>query len=561
MCVCLPSAVGTSNFPFRVECARVCVNRQTIPDLIEISFRRKEMTTLTSRSLSLVPLQLNLSAVGNRMVSGSDSAATVATNNNNALMHHHHHHHHSLQAHGMNNCVSPSDPLYFSPKEERLSPNSSRYGSENSPKNSICDMDHHQQNRRNAKLIGANVMDDMSDARSSSVSSYQTDSFQKEPDCDQRSYCSDDSELSVGREVESGQRYINRNSKYMAAASDMESVDERMVGVDNDEDAMRYAAAAAAAAAAVGQLNHSKTVPGIVRPSPTRLQEEFLRKSQIYAEELMKHQMNFMAATRSLNISPKIGDHTFGYPVRPDARSPIRDDAKIGFRPHVRVNSDLEKKWSAIEDRNSQSPEGTNFRGIHSHLNAISKITSALGRDMIQLTSPGSMTSRENSQSPPTQHFQQLLNNNINEPNLKFSIDNILKPSFGRRITDPLLKRNKTARKSTQRSSAAAVTATEKHPIDLTGAQQTAASTLPVTATTAANSPTSPDAAAASSGEADKSSKGPMVWPAWVYCTRYSDRPSSGKLSMIKHFIKYCKLPANQWASSMHRQLTLNDGH
>lgn len=495
------------------------------------------MTTLTSRSLSLVPLQLNLSAVGNRMVGGSDN---VATNSSNALMHHHHH---SMLNHNMNNCVSPSDPLHFSPKEERLSPNSSRYGSENSPKNSICDMDHHQQHRRSAKLMGANLMDDMSDARSSSVSSYQADSFQKEPDCDQRSYCSDDSELSVGREVENGQRYMNRNSKYMVS-SDMESVDERMTAVDNDEDALRYAAAAAAAAAAVGQLNHNKcAVPSIVRPSPTRLQEEFLRKSQIYAEELMKHQMNFMAATRSLNISPKIGDHTFGYPVRPDARSPIRDDAKIGFRPHVRVNSDLEKKWSAIEDRSSQSPEGTNFRGIHSHLNAISKITSALGRDMIQLTSPGSMTSRENSQSPPTQHYHQLLNNNINEPNLKFSIDNILKPSFGRRITDPLLKRNKTTRKSTQRSTASAATAADKHPIDLTGPQQTTASTLPVTTAAAAaataasvvNSPTSTDAAAASSGEADKSSssKGPMVWPAWVYCTRYSDRPSSGKLSVI----------------------------
>lgn len=504
------------------------------------------MTTLTSRSLSLVPLQLNLSAaVGNRMVGGSDNGSTVATNNNNALMHHYHHN--SLQTHNaMNNCVSPSDPLHFSPKEERLSPNSSRYGSENSPKNSICDMDHQQlqqqQHRRSAKLISANLVDDMSDARSSSVSSYQADSFQKEPDCDQRSFCSDDSELSVGREVESGQRYMNRNSSKYVATSDMESVDERMTGGDNnDEDALRYAAAAAAAAAAVGQLNHcSKVVPSIVRPSPTRLQEEFLRKSQIYAEELMKHQMNFMAATRSLNISPKIGDHTFGYPVRPDARSPIRDDAKIGFRPHVRVNSDLEKKWSAIEDRSSQSPEGTNFRGIHSHLNAISKITSALGRDMIQLTSPGSMTSRENSQSPPTQHYQQLLNNNINEPNLKFSIDNILKPSFGRRITDPLLKRNKTIRKSTQRStSSAAANTVDKHPIDLTGAQQTAASTLPVTtvaavATTAvANSPTTSDAGAASSGEADKSAKGPMVWPAWVYCTRYSDRPSSGKLSII----------------------------
>lgn len=29
-----------------------------------------------------------------------------------------------------------------------------------------------------------------------------------------------------------------------------------------------------------------------------------------------------------------------------------------------------------------------------------------------------------------------------------------------------------------------------------------------------------------------------MVWPAWVYCTRYSDRPSSGKIQYIITF--YC---------------------
>ncbi|EAU76363.2 AGAP008025-PA, partial [Anopheles gambiae str. PEST] len=30
------------------------------------------------------------------------------------------------------------------------------------------------------------------------------------------------------------------------------------------------------------------------------------------------------------------------------------------------------------------------------------------------------------------------------------------------------------------------------------------------------------------SGSSGSGSGGPMVWPAWVYCTRYSDRPSSG---------------------------------
>jgi hypothetical protein len=28
--------------------------------------------------------------------------------------------------------------------------------------------------------------------------------------------------------------------------------------------------------------------------------------------------------------------------------------------------------------------------------------------------------------------------------------------------------------------------------------------------------------------------KGPQLWPAWVYCTRYSDRPSSGEFLLLK---------------------------
>lgn len=35
--------------------------------------------------------------------------------------------------------------------------------------------------------------------------------------------------------------------------------------------------------------------------------------------------------------------------------------------------------------------------------------------------------------------------------------------------------------------------------------------------------------AASSSSEGDLSGKGTELWPAWVYCTRYSDRPSSGR--------------------------------
>lgn len=490
------------------------------------------MTTLTSHSLPMLPLQLNLSSLTSSGLMGNTDADAVLL--------------HNRAMNGTNPLASESLRL-SSPKEERSSPQS-RYGSENSLRNSICDMDHHRMDSRKM-AISLNIPDDISDARSSSVSSYQADSFHKEQDDDQMSYCSDESELSVGKEVESEQNYIKRSNggndrtKHIND-NDTESIDgscgtpltertSNLCGVSDEisNESLRFAT----------------KIPNIIRPSPTRLQEEFLRKSQLYAEELMKHQMNFMAATRGLNISPKINEHLFGYPLRSDALSPIRaaDEPKIGFRPHIK-SAELEKKWSAIEDRSSQSPEGTHFRGIHSHLNAISRITSALGRDMTHLTSPGTLTSRDNSQSPPN-HFHQILNNNINDTNLKFSIDNILKPGFGRRITDPLLKRTNKNRKNSQR---------DKHgaPMDLTASNLPIPNaTTPPTTTMAGTTlpddtvkspsplrPTSQtststtttveqDKVTSTSNSSTSSSGGPMVWPAWVYCTRYSDRPSSGK--------------------------------
>lgn len=515
------------------------------------------MTTLTSRSLPLVPLQLNMGPIG-----ASDSML----HSDGRLLHNH-------MLSGATNRLQSDTLRLPSPKEERISPHS-RYGSDHSFKHSICDLERAATDVQ--KLI---AHDEMSDARSSSVSSYMADSLHKEHDDDQMSYCSDESELSVGKEVESEHAYDkhnddddddnavrrerhngNESNNFLYQSSRSAEKLPNCPTDDGSNEALRYA---------------NKSSNTIIRPSPTRIQEEFLRKSQLYAEELMKHQINFMAATRGLNVSPKINDHSFGYPVRPDTISPIRaaavaaaaaatgaigDDpiqhhqqphhpinSRAGFRPHIRISADLEQKWNTIDDRNSQSPEGTSFRGIHSHLNAISRITSALGRDMTNLTSPvGSLTSRENSQSPPN-HLHQLLNNNVNDSNLKFSIDNILKPGFGvgRRITDPLLKRNKSGRKNAQRASAIT---RDKHvtPMDLTAAPP---STTPLSVSTAPASPasstTEQDKATATNnsgsnntsssnpsgtGSSSSSSGGPMVWPAWVYCTRYSDRPSSGTI-------------------------------
>lgn len=77
-------------------------------------------------------------------------------------------------------------------------------------------------------------------------------------------------------------------------------------------------------------------------------------------------------------------------------------------------------------------------------------------------------------------------------PTLKFSIDNILRPEFG----GVQGKWTNVAKK------------TKCAPIDLS--KETKSET-----TASANS--------------SSDSQQPMLWPAWVYCTRYSDRPSSGK--------------------------------
>lgn len=197
------------------------------------------------------------------------------------------------------------------------------------------------------------------------------------------------------------------------------------------------------------------------------------------------------------------------------------------------------------------------FKNIESHLNAISKITnSTLNRDLIRnpsspfnsslspsstksipkccfravdcdksnhsdifrqgMSSPRSISSPE---SPETLNrsprYQEILNQNINrdssnnDPNsasLKFSIDNILKADFGRRITDPLNIRKSKPKKTV--SEVREESSKSTGPVDLSKNEE----------------------------KEKKEGSQPLLWPAWVYCTRYSDRPSSGM------FAFYCIL-------------------
>lgn len=484
-----------------------------------------DMTTITSHSLPLIPLQPNLSLFEKRL---SDDICTM---------------------NGVESVLPHSLIRLPSPKREQQAQMSPQdcYGSENSQSNSICDMDPRSMTGLDSKFsIGTMPPDERTSsevARSNSASSYKGDNNNED---EYMNYCSDDSELSVGKEVDDSID-IRRNNNESMKSTTFRLGDSLSIGRNNNN-------------------NHQSKFPSIVRPNPTR-QEEFIRKSHMYAEEIMKHQINFMTVTKGLNISPRLNDNTFSPYPRPNELS--TNPLKIGFsRLQAYANdNDLGKKWSVIEDRNARSPETTNFRQIHSHLNAISKITSALGRDTnnrVQMTSPGYTTSRENSQSPPSSNassVRHMIHNNFNDSSLKFSIDNILKPSFGRRITDPLLKRNKPSRKSgtTHRTtnaertgrmnasidSMSTASSDKKTPsIDQTGSKiltqlsninpsnttDSADKTNITTATAAAATATTAVSTTTSSSSESSNSKGPVNnWPAWVYCTRYSDRPSSGK--------------------------------
>lgn len=160
------------------------------------------------------------------------------------------------------------------------------------------------------------------------------------------------------------------------------------------------------------------------------------------------------------------------------------------------------------------------------------------------------------------------------EDNLKFSIDNILKADFGRRrITDPINKLRKISNtliqnanlpqhsklpsscmsptSSTASNSSASSPVLQSpppssvagsssfgdsptkvfSPIDLT-AKEDRCKSSPLSKNNGEKGDSRTTATPGATGKGGKDSSSgsgaPMVWPAWVYCTRYSDRPSSG---------------------------------
>lgn len=121
-----------------------------------------------------------------------------------------------------------------------------------------------------------------------------------------------------------------------------------------------------------------------------------------------------------------------------------------------------------------------------------------------------------------------------------FFIDNILRPDFGRK-KDGGANREESSLASRESHNSPAAPQTE--PVGSTVPAEGTSTPHTVTGTKkpaiAAEEPLKPrgengdqclssdsDSSQASSNPGQ--SKKPMLWPAWVYCTRYSDRPSSG---------------------------------
>lgn len=248
-----------------------------------------------------------------------------------------------------------------------------------------------------------------------------------------------------------------------------------------------------------------------------------------------------------------------------------------------------------IDDNNVQN-ETLSFKNIESHLNAISKITnSTLDPDLKSPSSPlnqrltnnsplsvksttdslgfygeksnpgspalsfrqnspispgrlytsGSESSESTNRSPKPQqdtnnHFYYQQNGtkstNNNEPtgNLKFSIDNILKADFGRRITEPINIRKTKPKKNAPTN------------IDINNKVNASEETKPTSGSNGggpvdlSKNDDKNGGKTSASATTENSSNQPMLWPAWVYCTRYSDRPSSGKFQtniIYKSFI------------------------
>lgn len=318
----------------------------------------------------------------------------------------------------------------------------------------------------------------------------------------------------------------------------------------------------------------------ILRPNPSRIQEEIFRNSQLYAEELVRQQLAAAARLQSISASkifPHIDPSAFSDKQRmvvtsnPDEIPEPALPSKLNFQSTVfnQKTNDNNQNGNNLFCNNKSA---INFQNIHSHLSAISQITNNLSSNIKKDDSTSlSSLSRESSQSPSNfqnlkQHHQNMIfhthQNQLHERNLKFSIDNILKADFGRRITEPLLRTSKSRKSVRDGKQDKEIFKKLNAPASSMDSLTSRDDNPRVSESFTTNqSATSTDQSKNESNNGSSSGSGSgTVWPAWVskvnlsklqiylllsfhtkvFCTRYSDRPSSGKYAIpSKKFVNH----------------------
>ncbi|KAH8372040.1 hypothetical protein KR093_009823 [Drosophila rubida] len=277
-------------------------------------------------------------------------------------------------------------------------------------------------------------------------------------------------------------------------------------------------------------------------------QEEFLRKSQLYAEELMKQQMQLMAAARvnaltAAAVMP-LGGLRGGKVTQQQLQMAAAAAAAAAMRPSTTGQDALAQLTATALGIGSAA---------HPHPHPL------LLQQQQQLPPHAYQQQQQQQQQQQLQqqHFNHNNNNNNNNNvrEVKFSIDNILKADFGARLqvapvaAAPTPLGLKAPRKSTKPplqalqaqpslsfSSSLANICSNSNDSNSTATSSSTANNAPAIDLVKSPHATSPapaksgDEAAPTSAAAGATATGstPIVWPAWVYCTRYSDRPSSG---------------------------------
>ncbi|XP_037956004.1 homeobox protein invected [Teleopsis dalmanni] len=480
------------------------------------------------------------------------------------------------------------------------------------------------------------------------VPSMLCDEAEEDVDADAVSLCSDDSELSVGQE-NTAQRHITQRTQRLLAlcrpvalssgstntnsimdTSDVRSnasTDETTTQLEDDD---LHTPTTSVIDPFVVANALRIPVPILPNANVTPFHEEFMRKSHLYAEELMKQQMQLVAAARASSA----------FTLRQSVYQNLAT---------AELNNEQSK---TVLRQHDKPPDIASLAGIHSHLSAISQMSQlsaaatvaaaaaaavannnnktvpknmcAANDALAKLTALG-VQQQQQQHKPLTTGLNQLQakmqahlpfmrgNNNTNNNNndhlhestLKFSIDNILKADFGRPLTEPFIQSINSARslKSANNSNRSKkFTANSSAAMDLSNLMSSAAATAnaatlnfstslanictnsndssstaissdrvksPISTQTNCsispapaqqnnnnteqtktqeqhNNDNSGNSSSGSSSGSGANGSGPIVWPAWVYCTRYSDRPSSGRSPRTRK----PKKPASEKGSS-----------